>query len=98
MGTRMGNRSRGGTRGGGAGAATATLETHSTRNTGTLVVGVAEQWPQAKFPTVPASRLHLGISLLLLVEDVDDPGLFSLFSSRILTLNGVDRGGGGKEE
>lgn len=98
MGTRMGIRSRGGTRGGGAGAATATLETHITRNTGTLVVGVAEQWPQAKFPTVPASQLHLGVSLLLLVEEVDDPGLFSLFSRRILTLNRMGRGGGGKRE
>lgn len=63
MGTRKGDRTRGGTRSGDAGTATASLETHITQNAYT--VGVTELWPQAEFPTVPASQLHLGVHLLL---------------------------------
>lgn len=43
MGTRKGDRSRGGIRGGDAGAAAATLEMHVTQNTRTH--WVTQQWP-----------------------------------------------------
>ena len=47
MGTREGYRTRGGTRSGSAGAATATPETHITQNTRTHTGRVTERWPQA---------------------------------------------------
>lgn len=61
--TIKGDGTRGGTWSGGAGAATTTLETHITQNTHAYTQGESpsrghRNWPQAEFPTMPASQLH----------------------------------------